>query len=61
MKENQEIMDELPFRYAMEFYKCESGVYAKRWIRHIFNFMTHFCSFAGYFIIEDQIKCFFDV
>ena len=35
MKENQEIMDELPFRYAVEFYKCESGVYAKRWIRPV--------------------------
>ena len=40
MKKNQEILDELPFRYAVEFYKCESGVYAKRWIRLVFISLT---------------------
>lgn len=49
MKQNQEIMDELPFRYAVEFYKCESGVYAKRWI-------SVFSTFEGTCVAVDSFE-----
>jgi len=49
MKQNQEVMDELPFRYAVEFYKCESGVYAKRWI-------SIFSTFEGTCVAVDSFE-----